>query len=82
MPRKVIHGGTIMAIMERFAKPAGSYYDYQAQNGRGFILNRDGSYEVFKYIPRTNSCGCCSKGKIKHPIFGFLNTTNDFLCNM
>ncbi len=42
----IIHGGTIMAIMERFAKPAGSYYDYQVQNGKGFILNGDGNYEV------------------------------------
>lgn len=43
----IVHGGTIMAIMEYFAKPIGSYYDYQVQNGRGFILNRDGSYEAF-----------------------------------
>lgn len=42
----ILHGGTIMAIMERFAKPAGSYYDYQVQNGKGFILNGDGNYEV------------------------------------
>jgi len=43
----ILHGGTIMAIMEYFAKPTGSYYDYQVQNGRGFILNRNGSYEAF-----------------------------------
>ena len=40
----VVHGGTIMAVMEHFA--GGSYYDFQVQNGRGFILNGDGSYEV------------------------------------
>jgi len=40
----IIHGGTIMAIMEHFTN--GQYYDFQAQNGKGFILNADGSYEV------------------------------------
>lgn len=41
----IAHGGTIMAIMERFAHPRGSYYDFQVSNGCGFILNADGSYE-------------------------------------
>lgn len=40
----IVHGGTIMAVMEHFA--GGSYYDFQVQNGRGFLLNADGSYEV------------------------------------
>ena len=40
----IVHGGTIMAIMEHFT--GGSYYDFQTQNGKGFILNADGSYEV------------------------------------
>ena len=40
----IVHGGTIMAVMEHFTN--GSYYDFQVQNGRGFILNGDGSYEV------------------------------------
>lgn len=42
----VIHGGTIMSIMERFARPKGDYYDFQIKNGKGYILNEDGSYEV------------------------------------
>jgi len=40
----IAHGGTIMAIMERFARPAGSYYDFQVKNGDGFLLDEDGSY--------------------------------------
>ena len=40
----IVHGGTIMAVMEHCT--GGSYYDFQVQNGRGFILNGDGSYEV------------------------------------
>ena len=40
----IIHGGTIMAIMEHCAKPEGTYYDFQVKNGRGYILNGDGTY--------------------------------------
>lgn len=39
----VVHGGTIMGIMERYARtkdgcPAGSYYDFQVKNGEGYEL--------------------------------------------
>lgn len=34
----VVHGGTIMSIMEKYAYPAGSYYDYQVGNGEGYEL--------------------------------------------
>ena len=40
----IAHGGTIMAIMEHCAIPAGTYYDFQVKNANGFILNEDGSY--------------------------------------
>lgn len=42
----VVHGGTIMAIMEHFARPKGDYYDFQVRNGGGFILKADGGYEA------------------------------------
>ena len=38
----VAHGGTIMAIMAQFAHPKGTYFDFQASNGCGFILRDDG----------------------------------------
>ena len=41
----IAHGGTVMAIMEAFARPKGSYYDYQLKNGEGFRLEKDGHYE-------------------------------------
>lgn len=41
----IAHDGTLMAIMEKFAVPAGSYYDFQVKNGCGFILHDDGRYE-------------------------------------
>lgn len=34
----VVHGGTIMSIMEKYARPLGSYYDYQIENGDGYEL--------------------------------------------
>lgn len=34
----VIHGGTIMAIMEAFGYPKRGYYDYQVQTGCGYVV--------------------------------------------
>lgn len=34
----VVHGGTIMGIMEYFALPFKSYYDWQVKNARGFYV--------------------------------------------
>lgn len=38
----VVHGGTIMSILEKYAVPQKNYYDYQVQNGSGFITEFDG----------------------------------------
>ena len=40
----IAHGGTIMAVMEQYADPKGSYYDFQVKNGEGYILEEDSSY--------------------------------------
>ena len=40
----VAHGGTLMAIMEKYARPSRTYFDYQVGNGEGFILT--GSHGV------------------------------------
>ena len=37
----VAHGGTLMAIMEKYARPSRTYFDYQVGNGEGFILTGD-----------------------------------------
>ena len=34
----VVHGGTIMAILERFGTPKKNYFDYQVKNGCGYRL--------------------------------------------
>ena len=39
----VVHGGTIMAIMEHFAVPEKSYYDWHTANGHGYITEFDGN---------------------------------------
>ena len=33
----VAHGGTIMTVMEQFARPKRDYYDWQVKNGCGFL---------------------------------------------
>jgi len=45
----IVHGGTIMAIMEAMASPKGSYYDFQVRNGLGYILENDGSYRALGF---------------------------------
>lgn len=35
----VAHGGTIMSVMERFAVPKRSYFEYQVKNGCGYAVN-------------------------------------------
>lgn len=32
----IVHGGTIMAILDRFSDPHRDYYDWQIRNGEGF----------------------------------------------
>ncbi len=34
----IVHGGTIMCIMEKYAFPKKGYYDYQIENGEGYEL--------------------------------------------
>ena len=40
----IVHGTTIMSIMEAHAKPEGQYYDFQLRFGEGYVLEADGSY--------------------------------------
>lgn len=40
----IIHGGSIMAILEKYGKPHRPFYDYQVLNGQGFI----GEYCIVK----------------------------------
>lgn len=41
-PAFVVHGGTIMAILEKYAVPHRQFYDYNVDNGRGYIVDFDG----------------------------------------
>lgn len=34
----VVHGGTIMSIMERYALPHRTYFDWRVKNGSGYLL--------------------------------------------
>ena len=48
----VVHGGTIMAIMEKFAVPHRGFYSWQVKNGGGFVcgLNDDKTLKVIEKI--------------------------------
>lgn len=37
----VVHGGTIMAILERLGYPKKGYYDYQCKNGSGYCCRAE-----------------------------------------
>lgn len=38
----VVHGGTIMAVLEKYAVPKRNYFDFHVKNGHGFITEFDG----------------------------------------
>lgn len=49
----VVHGGTIMSIMEGFAEPYEEYYHWQVKNGRGYVteLKENGKLSVVLKLP-------------------------------
>ncbi|MBP1561514.1 MAG: histidine phosphatase family protein [Oscillospiraceae bacterium] len=38
----VVHGGTIMSVLEKYAVPKRDYYDFMIENGHGYITEFDG----------------------------------------
>lgn len=44
----VVHGGTMMAILEQYALPKKGFYDYQVKNCHGFVTEFDGSHLTVK----------------------------------
>ncbi len=45
----VVHGGTIMSIMEKYNASGGSYYDYQIPNGSFMCVSWDGKFPCRLY---------------------------------
>jgi len=45
----VRHGGTIMAVLERFGFPKKDYFDYQVKNGCGYILTPVEGTDLWNY---------------------------------
>ena len=39
----VVHGGTIMSILEKYAVPRRDYFDWQCENGHGYVCRWNGS---------------------------------------
>lgn len=52
----IVHGGTIMAILEKFGEPKKSFYDWQLKNGEGYLCelkedsSRPGTIKVIKKL--------------------------------
>ena len=47
----IVHGGTIMSVLERFAVPHRGFYDYMTENGHGYMTVFDGDImEIIKRI--------------------------------
>lgn len=47
----VVHGGTIMSVLGRFAVPKKGYYDYMKKNGCGFLTEfSDGEIQIIGEI--------------------------------
>lgn len=47
----VVHGGTVMSVLERFAVPKKGYYDYMIKNGCGFLTDfSDGRIQIIDKI--------------------------------
>jgi alpha-ribazole phosphatase len=46
----VIHGGTIMALMERFCIPKKEYYEYMCKNLGGYICNWDAKQQQLMIV--------------------------------
>lgn len=47
----VVHGGTIMAILEEYGLPVQGYFDYQVKNGEGFMGEvAEGKYITYQRI--------------------------------
>ena len=45
-PAFVVHGGTVMAILDRFSQPHRDYFDWQVKNAEGYFCETD-SWTIF-----------------------------------
>lgn len=48
----VVHGGTIMAILEQLGYPKKGYYDYQCQNGEGYVCTVERNRTITLQVQR------------------------------
>ena len=50
----LVHGGTIMSVMEAFAETRQEYYKWYAENGHGYMAEWDGmfrqTYHIYGHI--------------------------------
>lgn len=65
----VVHGGTIMSILEAYAVPRKGFYDWQVKNGAGYRAcwneRSEGDVELFKVEPVGADRGLCSGSNLR-----------------
>lgn len=48
----IVHGGTIMAVLEAYAKPQENFYHWKVQNGEGYLVEVDDASWFTKTVDR------------------------------
>lgn len=43
----VVHGGTIMSILEKYGRPKKAFFDYQIENGGCVVCDMDSSFNLY-----------------------------------
>lgn len=72
----IVHGGTIMSIMEKYALPRGGYYDFQIGNGEGYEFILPDSLSDFS--SNQWSDGCADGGETAVPADFGISVGSDF----
>ncbi len=53
----IVHGGTIMAILEKYGVPGKSFYDWQLKNGEGYLCEPAADKRSLKVLGKLESIG-------------------------
>lgn len=54
----VVHGGVVMAVMERFAFPARGYFDYMPPTAGGYLVEVKSGARPLRIVKEVRYCRC------------------------
>lgn len=52
----IAHGGTLMALLERYGKPSRGYFDWQVKNCSGFLVHLQAGKRMILHVLEELSC--------------------------